>query len=461
MPYILKKYYPARNLIFFFGEGLLIFFVLAGVYLADANLIVTDKAELAIICLRAGVVTLIFQICLYYFDLYDLADIPSFADSATRITQAFGIGCIVLALIYYLFPAVIISIRVFWISYAGICLVIACWRFAYTIVLDRRLFTQPILLLGTGITARGIADEILSHKDSGYKISAFVGDEAPELAAYNIPLHGDSKTLLSACRDYKAAKIIVALDDQRGKLPIKELLACKLQGTPIETGVSFFETLSGKILVQRVNPSWLIYSDGFKKSRFITVGKRVLDLTASTIGLVISLPVFLISALIIKLESPGPVFYQQERVGEKGKIFKVTKFRSMTCDAEKDGPVWASRNDCRTTRYGAFIRKARIDEIPQMLNVLKGDMSFVGPRPERPVFVEQLEQKIPYYSLRHSVKPGITGWAQVCYPYGASEEDALRKLEYDLYYIKNLTLAFDFWVIFQTIKTVLFQKGSR
>ncbi len=219
--------------------------------------------------------------------------------------------------------------------------------------------------------------------------------------------------------------------------------------------------LSGKISVKKVNPSWLIYADGFNKSRLLTTGKRIIDLAASLFGLFVFSPLMIFSAIIIKLESAGPIFYLQERVGEKGRIYKVIKFRSMRCDAEKNGPVWAAKDDCRTTWYGSLMRKVRIDEIPQMLNVLKGEMSFVGPRPERPVFVTQLEHKIPYYSLRHSIKPGITGWAQVCYPYGASEEDALHKLEYDLYYIKNLTLSLDFWIIFQTIKTVLLQKGSR
>jgi len=189
--------------------------------------------------------------------------------------------------------------------------------------------------------------------------------------------------------------------------------------------------------------------------------KGVIDIFLALFGLLATLPITIASGIIIRLESPGPIFYFQERVGLHGKPFKLIKFRSMQSDAEKNGPVWAMKNDTRVTRFGLFIRKTRIDELPQMINVLKGDMSFVGPRPERPVFVDQLTQKIPYYSLRHNVKPGISGWAQVCYPYGASEEDALRKLEYDLYYIKYMSLQMDLWVIFQTVKTVLFQKGSR
>jgi sugar transferase (PEP-CTERM system associated) len=244
-------------------------------------------------------------------------------------------------------------------------------------------------------------------------------------------------------------------------MPIADLLTSKLRGRIIEDGISFYEAITGKILVEKVNPAWLIFSEGFDCGRMTYLVKRILDLALAFIGLSLSLPVTLITGLLIKLESPGPVFYRQERVGERGDVFSIIKFRSMRQDAEKDGAVWACQNDNRVTRIGGFIRKVRIDEIPQIWNVIRGQMSFVGPRPERPIFVDQLVQKLPYYSLRHSAKPGITGWAQVCYPYGASEEDALRKLEYDLYYIKHQSFFIDLLIIFRTVKTVLFQKGSR
>ena len=267
--------------------------------------------------------------------------------------------------------------------------------------------------------------------------------------------------MVSYCQEHHIEKIVLALDDRRKKTPTQELLQCKLNGITINQGVTFYEGITGKLLVERVDPSGIFFSDGFTISRWTYVMKRILDICLSVLGLIISLPVTLLSAIIIKFESPGPVFYLQERVGEKGAVFKVIKFRSMRQDAEKNGAVWAMKNDPRVTRFGGFIRKVRIDEIPQMINVLKGEMSFVGPRPERPVFVEKLTEDIPYYSIRHYIKPGITGWAQVCYPYGASVEDSLRKLEYDLYYMKDVSIIMDLMIIFQTIKTVLFKKSGQ
>ena len=234
-----------------------------------------------------------------------------------------------------------------------------------------------------------------------------------------------------------------------------------MQGIVIEQGVSFYERVTGRLLVENMEPSWIIYSEGFSLSRWQFMVKRAVDILLSLTLLLIFSPIMLLSALIIKMESAGDVFYCQERVGRKMVPFKVYKFRSMRQDAERNGAVWALENDDRVTRFGRFIRKFRIDELPQLWNVLKGDKSLVGPRPERPVFVEKLAETIPFYHIRHDIQPGITGWAQVCYPYGASQEDALRKLEYDLYYMKNLSIPMDLLVVFMTVKTVLFKKGSR
>ena len=459
MPYILKKYYPVRHIVFFTGEGLLIFFAISSVYLfleGAGNW----AAHTPLLISRAVLVTVIFQFCLYLFDLYDLSFSTAFSDTVARILQAFGIGCILLALFYFSFPAIMISNKVFWLGCLVIGSTIGLWRFFYALVLDRQLFTQPVLLLGAGITAEKIAEEIRRKRDSAYRIAAQVSEETGD-RLHGVPRYAEAQNLPQICGDHGIGKIVVTLDNRRGTMPIQSLMACKLQGVQIVSGIEFYEGLTGKIMVERVNPSWIIFSEGFKAGRMTSLLKRTTDILVSSIGLALSLPISLLTALLIKLESPGPVFYLQERVGEKGKTFNVIKFRSMRADAEKNGPVWANRNDSRVTRFGRFIRKVRIDEIPQMWNVLNGEMSFVGPRPERPVFVDELTKKIPYYSLRHNVKPGITGWAQVCYPYGASEEDALRKLEYDLYYIKNMSLRMDLGIIFLTAKTVLFQKGAR
>jgi sugar transferase (PEP-CTERM system associated) len=460
MPHLFKKYYPLRNIFFVVGEGILIFIVINGVFIILAGY--KEIPSIPLIVSRALLVTVIFQICLYYFDMYDFSTISSFSDDATRITQAFGSGCILLAGAYYFFPSTTISFGTFLISYVAICISLAIWRFCYSHILEKKMFTQPILLIGSGNIAQAITVEIASRLDSGYNISALVGNKSPEFSyPENIMFFDDNSQIPEITNTNKIERIVVALDDRRGKTPINELLNCKLEGAKITSGIEFFEELTGKILVNNVNPDWLIYSEGFQKGKITILAKRLLDFSVSLAGLILSLPIAAISGLIIKLESPGPVLYSQERVGEGGKTFWIYKFRSMCCEAECNGPVWAEENDQRISRFGHFMRKTRIDEIPQLWNILKGEMSFVGPRPERPYFVEQLKKKLPYYSLRHNVKPGLSGWAQISYPYGASEEDALRKLEYDLYYIKNLCFRMDVLIAFQTIKIILFQKGSR
>lgn len=272
---------------------------------------------------------------------------------------------------------------------------------------------------------------------------------------------GDYSQIFQICQTGGVDRIIVALDERRGKFPLEQLLFCRLKGIPVDDGVAFTEQLAGKLSVESLHPSFLIFSNGFKRSAIFKRLKRVLDIFGSVFGLAVFSVVSLLISTAIKLESKGPVLYRQKRVGEDGKIFHLLKFRSMRADAETNGPVWAQENDDRVTRVGRVIRKLRLDEIPQMCNVLKGEMSFVGPRPERPFFVDQLKNEIPFYSERHVVKPGITGWAQISYHYGASREDAQEKLKYDLYYIKHMSLLFDLMIVLQTVKIVLLGKGSR
>lgn len=461
MPFILKKYYSPRKVFFFLGESLLIFLSVISVYLyfRDAEIF---HDIIVLYGLRALLITITFQLSLYFFDLYDLGEIRLPSEVAVRILQAFGIGCIALAFFYYLFPICMIPLRIFWPCFITVCTTIFVWRYLYNQVIDKKIFSQAVIVLGTGKMAHDIASEIKEKRDTGFEIVHFIGEKNPSFQLpEGIPITADVSQLPQLCRTHKVERVVVAMDDRRGKTPIPQLMDCKFMDIPVEYGIEFYERLTGKILVEKMNPDWIIYSSGFRKGRLLMFIKKTLDILLALFGLIVTLPITLSSALIIRLESPGPVFYSQERVGFQGRTFNVLKFRSMRSDAEKDGPVWAREEDDRVTKFGRFIRKSRIDELPQMINVLKGDMSFVGPRPERPIFVEQLSKSIPYYTVRHNVKPGITGWAQICYPYGASEEDALHKLEYDLYYIKYMSIQMYLWVIFQTIKTVLFQKGSR
>jgi len=286
------------------------------------------------------------------------------------------------------------------------------------------------------------------------------GERGLEKASNGVII-GDFNQISSICRNTQVDRIVVALDEKRGRFPVEQLLFCRLKGIRVDDGIDFTEQLAGKLSVENLLPSSLIFSDGFKRSAVVKRLKRYMDIVASLLGLIIFLPLSILIALAIKIDSPGPVLYRQKRIGGDGRIFELLKFRSMRADAEQNGPVWAMANDQRITRVGRVIRKLRLDEIPQMINVLKGEMSFVGPRPERPFFVEGLKKEIPFYSYRHSVKPGVTGWAQIRYPYGASKKDALEKLKYDIYYIKHMSPIFDLMIILETIKIVLFGKGAR
>ncbi|NLX20005.1 MAG: TIGR03013 family PEP-CTERM/XrtA system glycosyltransferase, partial [Desulfobulbus sp.] len=403
----------------------------------------------------------VFQLTLYLFDLYDFRKPGPTSETFMRMMQAFGVGCIILALLYFVFPFFIISTSTFFGCYILICLTLLLWRSLYYFILQKRLLSQHIIIIGTGEMAAKIVSEILENKECSFTIAAIAGTPPPAFDHKDIPVFQQFSDLNNNPAYSNIDHIVVALDDRRGVMPTSDLLDKKLQGKIIEDGITFYENITGKILIAKVNPAWLIFSDGFDYGRLAYLFKRLADLFLASMGLVLSAPISIVTAFLIKIESPGPVLYKQERVGERGKTFNIFKFRSMRQDAEKDGAVWAATNDSRVTRVGRFIRKVRIDEIPQMWNVVLGQMSFVGPRPERPIFVNQLVQKLPYYSLRHTTKPGITGWAQVCYPYGASEEDALRKLEYDLYYIKHQSFFIDILIVFRTVKTVLFQKGAR
>jgi sugar transferase (PEP-CTERM system associated) len=323
---------------------------------------------------------------------------------------------------------------------------------------------ERILIVGSGAEAIEIAREVLDRRDAGYRVAGFV-DNRPELIGQSIlnpRVLGTSAEMGAIVRREGVNRIVVAMGERRGQFPVRQLLDLSLSGdVAIEECASFYERLTGRVHLDMLRPSWLIFSGRGRQGRLSAALRAVVHRGVALVGAVVSLPVALLTALLVKLESPGPVLYRQERVGKNGRTFSIMKFRSMRVDAESDGPVWASKQgDARTTRVGRVIRKIRVDEIPQFWNIMKGDMNFVGPRPERPHFVRQLAEEIPFYEQRHLIPPGLTGWAQIKYPYGASVEDARQKLQYDLYYIKNQSLVLDAVIMFETVKTILFGRGT-
>ncbi len=335
------------------------------------------------------------------------------------------------------------------------------WQQMYQKTSDSHFFAENVLVLGTGSNAKKI-EKLIQASPGKYILRGYVRTPVDPVTVSESQIVGAINDIVALAKHHNAHVIIIALTERRGNLAIDKLVTCKLMGVRIMDYPSFFEAMTGKIPVEDINPSWLVQSRGFLITPLIRLFKRMIDIVVASAVLLLVLPFFPIIAVIIKLDSPGNIFYLQERVGENQKPFTIYKFRSMRENAEKAGEAsWASENDPRITAFGSFMRKARIDELPQLINVLKGDMSFIGPRPERPEFVQQISKVTPYYLERHAVKPGITGWAQVMYPYGSSIGDSVEKLRYDLYYINHLSLFLELIIILETIKVVLFRKGGR
>jgi sugar transferase (PEP-CTERM system associated) len=354
---------------------------------------------------------------------------------------------------------------VFVIAAVLLLTIVVGWRVAFewlSVTVGPR---ERLLLVGTSPAAVSLARELYERRhELGVEIAGFIDPDPAKVGTslLNPGIVGTIEDIPAIVRGKSVDRVVVSLADARGTLPMDKLLEMKLEGVSFDHLASVYEEYTGKIAVENLRPSWLIFSDGFRKTRFLATTKRVMDVACAGVGLVLAAPLMAAAALAVRFTSPGPILYHQQRVGRNGHIFTVHKFRSMRQDAEAaTGPVWASKNgDPRVTAIGGLLRRSRLDEVPQLWNVLKGDMSFVGPRPERPEFVSELTQQILFYGQRHIVRPGLTGWAQVRYTYGATTEDALQKLQYDLYYIKNLSIALDLFIIFETVKTVLLRKGA-
>lgn len=415
--------------------------------------------------LKIVLATLICLLSLYFHDLYEFTVMGNRRELMLRLIQALGIAWVLLALLFYLVPKLLIGRGVLVISVPTVLLLLLMWRILIHLLTGHPEIGEKILIVGTGRAALDTAESVWQRRDAGYRISGFVTENGakPSTISPEINLVGSADNLEEIIREEKIDRVVIAVRERRGTFPTETLLKMSLAGeVNIEECTSFFERVTGQVHIDMLRPSWLIFAGRKRDTRFTVAFRDLLHRSLALLGLVLSLPIALLTAVLIKIDSRGPVLYRQERVGLNGKIFKVIKFRSMKSDAEKDGrPVWATADDDRTTRVGRVIRKIRVDEIPQFWNILKGEMSFVGPRPERPHFVARLAKEIPYYEHRHLVAPGLTGWAQIKYPYGASVEDARRKLQYDLFYIKNQSLALDFLIVFETVKTVLFGRGGR
>lgn len=395
-----------------------------------------------------------------------------------RISMSLALGTIGLLVIYYIYPDAWIGRGVTGYALLSAIIGLSLYRILLYKMIDGRALRKKILVLGAGSLAADLmrCDEsndktelykrkgTLAPEYASYIIHGFIdtGDEDVKVPEQYIIKQGDS--LVDYCLEYEIEEIVVAIGDRRGKVPVDDLLECKLSNIEVIEYIAFWEKEKGLLRTDMLNPSWLVFCDGCQQGDAESLLGRVFDLLASILILMVMLPVLMLTATLIFIENnfSGPIFYRQNRVGLNGKVFQLLKFRSMVVNAESDGNAqWASKNDARVTLVGKFIRKVRIDELPQMLNILKGDMSIVGPRPERPEFVEILEKKIPFFSTRHRVKPGLAGWAQLKYPYGADEHDAMKKLEYDLYYVKNHSIFMDIMVLLQTVEVVLLGKGAR
>ena len=414
---------------------------------------------------RASLIAVVLQICLHYSDLYEFRTLKDRRGVMVGLIQALGAASIVLALIYYWLPNLVIGRGIFVIASTMIVALVAGWRIAFEWLSLRLGPAERLLIVGTSGAAVALARELFDRRQElGVELVGFVD---PDPARVGTPLInpgvvGAIADIPTLTRERRVDRVVVSLADARGKLPMEELLRMRLNdGVRFDHLASVYEEYTGRIAVENLRPSWLIFSAGFRKSRRASALKRGMDIILSAAGLVCAAPLLLIAAFAIRVTSSGPVLYHQERVGREGRRFTIHKLRSMSVDAEvATGPVWSRAGDPRVTPVGRFLRRTRFDELPQLWNVLKGDMSFVGPRPERPAFVDDLTREVPYYGQRHVVRPGVTGWAQVRHNYGGDPDGALQKLQYDLFYIKHQSVAFDLFILLETVKTVMVRSGS-
>jgi sugar transferase (PEP-CTERM system associated) len=454
---LFNVYYPTRTLVLLLCEALIVggSFILATLYLIGPDSYIALIYENGLIKILAiAVLTLLLS---YYFDLYEPQRISGRWEIYFRLLLVLSVLSFALAGIVFSFPETDIGPNVLVVGIAILAIALVIWRRAYERIIGLSIFRERVYVLGSGEWARALVQTLRTRRDAGMEVISRDDGETPD---------GQVERFASDLRAFLKPKpsidrVVVAMEDRRRAMPVRELLDLRLRGVVIEDANDIMERLSGKLSLAGLNPSSIIFTQGFKVKASQQIVRRLVSITVSFIGLAICLPFIPFIILAVRLSSPGPIFFRQTRVGLRGRHFTVLKFRTMRKDAEAKGAVWATKNDPRITSFGRFMRKTRLDEIPQLWNVLCGEMSFVGPRPERPEFVQWLTTEIPYYELRHLIRPGLTGWAQVRYQYGASLEETKQKLEYDLYYIKHLSLGLDLLIMFETIKTIVLRRGAQ
>jgi sugar transferase (PEP-CTERM system associated) len=454
---LFNVYYPTRTLVLLLGEAILVSgsFLLATAYFVGPDTYIALIYENGI--LKIAGITVLTLLLSYYFDLYEPQRISERWEIYFRLLLVLSVLSFILAGLVNFFPEMAIGPDVLAGGVFILALALAIWRWAYGWIIGLSVFRERVYVLGSGERARTVVETLRARRDAGMEVIDGYGKEAfsgqlegfaADLRAFSIPMT-------------RIDRVIVAMEDRRGSMPVRELLDLRLKGVVVEDANSLMERLSGKLPLEGLNPSSLIFTEGFNVKASQQIARRLVSITVSFIGLALCLPVIPLIILAVRLSSPGPIFFRQTRVGLRGRTFSIIKFRTMRQDAETQGAVWATKNDPRVTSLGRFMRKTRLDEIPQLWNVLRGEMAFVGPRPERPEFVQWLTDEIPYYDLRHMIRPGITGWAQVRYQYGASLKETKQKLEYDLYYVKHLSIGLDLLIMFETIKTIILRRGSQ
>jgi len=460
-----NRFFSLRSAVCFIIEGGIIVLSVVTSYILFQGRPGTPFLPMDYLLARAFVIALICQSCMYLLDLYNFRLSQTWGEVFFALAIAIGFVCVGIGLLSFAIPKFGVGGKMYYLSIliASVCLL--TWRLIFEIFITRFAPQENILIVGTGEVARQVGEEVRRRQRLGFHLVGFINaplaKSNPSAGRVDEVL-GDPAQMERIIEQHGVDKVVVAITERRGEYPVKEMLALRVRGCQVVEWPGFFEKLSGRIPIDSLAPSFFIFNEGFRKSMILLSIRRILSVIVAAVLLVLLLPVFLIVAVFIKLDTSGHVLYSQIRVGQHDRPIRIYKFRSMRNDAEKNGDaVWAVENDPRVTRVGRFLRKTRIDELPQLFNVLIGELDFVGPRPERPEFVEKLKNLIPYYALRHTVKPGITGWAQVMFHYGSSIDESKEKLQYDLFYIKNMSLKLDLFILFHTYKIVLLGRGAR